>query len=49
MRRLTTLQALIDRAREANMDPRDLAIDEDDVFDVQELDADVDQNPDDES
>jgi hypothetical protein len=49
MRRLTTLQALIDRARAANMDPRDLAVDEDDLVSLDGLDDDMDENPDDEA
>jgi hypothetical protein len=47
MRKLKSLQQIIDQAREDNIDPRDLAVDEDDVFSLDELDDD-DENPDDE-
>lgn len=45
MRKLISLQRLIDQAREDRIDPRDLAVDEDDVFDLEELDDDLEENP----
>jgi hypothetical protein len=47
VRRLTTLQQIVNQAREDGMDLRDLAVDDDDVFSLDELDDDLDQNPDD--
>jgi hypothetical protein len=47
MRKLISLQQLVDQAREDGMDLRDLAVDDDDVFSLDELDDDLDQNPDD--
>ena len=38
MRKLISLQQLIDRAEEDGMDPRDLAVDADDVYSLNELD-----------
>lgn len=43
MRKLISLQQLIERAQEDNIDPRDLVVDEDDVFSLDELD--MEENP----
>ena len=48
MRKLISLQQLIERVREDNMDPRDLAVDEDDIFSLDELDDDLEENPEEE-
>jgi hypothetical protein len=45
MRKLISLQQLIDQAQKDGMDPRDLAVDEDDVFSLDELDDDLEENP----
>ena len=48
MRKLISLQKLIEQAQEDNIDPRDLAIDEDDVFNLDEMDDDLEENPEEE-
>jgi hypothetical protein len=48
MRKLISLQQLIDQAQKDGMDVRDLAVDEDDVFSLNELDDDLEENPDEE-
>ncbi len=45
MRKLISLQQLIDQAQRDGLDPRDLAVDEDDVFSLDELDDDLAENP----
>jgi hypothetical protein len=45
MRKLISLQQLIDQAQRDGLDPRDLAVDEDDLFNVGELDDDLTENP----
>jgi hypothetical protein len=47
MRKLISLQQLIDQAEKDGIDPRDLAVDEDDVFSLDELDDDLEANPED--
>jgi len=48
MRKLVSLQQAIDHAQEDNIDPRDLVIDEDDICSLEEVDDDLEENPDDE-
>jgi hypothetical protein len=48
MRKLISIEQLIQKAQENNVDPRDLAIDEDDVFSLDELDDDLEENPEEE-
>jgi hypothetical protein len=48
MRRLISLKQLLDRAEIDGVDPRDLAIDEDDVFDLGELGDEIEENSEDE-
>jgi hypothetical protein len=47
MRKLISLQTLLDQAREDNMDPRDLAVDEDTIYDVAELEDDSEEGSED--
>jgi hypothetical protein len=47
MRKLISLQQLFDQAEKDGIDPRDLAVDEDDVFSLDELDDDLEENPED--
>jgi hypothetical protein len=48
MRNLISLQQLYERALKGNVDPRDLAVDEDDIFSLDELDDDLEENPEEE-
>ena len=48
MRKLISLQQLIDQAEKDGTDPRDLAVDEDDIFSLDELDDDLEENPEEE-
>lgn len=45
MRKLVSLQQLIERAQEDNVDPRDLVVDADDVYSLDELEDDLTENP----
>ena len=47
MRKLISLQQLLDQAEKDGTDPRDLAVDEDDVFSLDELDDDAEDAADD--
>jgi hypothetical protein len=48
MRKLISLQQLLDWAEIDGIDPHDLAIDEDDVFDLGEVNEELEENPEDE-
>jgi len=44
MRKLISLQQILDQAEEDGTDPRDLAVDEDDIFSLDELDDDAEND-----
>jgi hypothetical protein len=44
MRKLISVQQLIDQAQKDGLEPSDLAVDEDDVFSLDELDDDDDES-----